>query len=167
MSVIYIEKLNEASVRVSSDDFGVEQELSEYLSFRPKGYQFTPMYKAKVWDGVVRMYSVHTKLLPRGLADYVAKFAEDNGYEIKRIGLDDDEPVPTLEEVQSFIDSLNLHTGGRKISMRDYQIDAVHQALVRKRMIVLSPTGCLDGEEELELRVSDSDYEKLRSRGLV
>ena len=25
--------------------------------------------------------------------------------------------------------------------MRDYQIEAVHQALVRKRMIVLSPTG--------------------------
>lgn len=141
MSVIYIEKLNEASVRVSSDDFGVEQELSEYLSFRPKGYQFTPKYKERIWDGVVRMYSVHTKLLPRGLADYVAKFAEDNGYEIKRIDLDDDEPAPTLEEVQSFIAGLNLHSGGRKISMRDYQIEAVHQALVRKRMIVLSPTG--------------------------
>lgn len=41
MTTIYCEKLNEATLRVYSDDFGIEQELSEHFTFFVPGYADT------------------------------------------------------------------------------------------------------------------------------
>lgn len=140
MSTIYIEKINESTLRVTSDDFGIEQELNEYLSFRPEGYQFMPSYRNKIWDGFARMFDLGRKTLAYGLVEYVYKFAEERGYKVNLIGEMNTGIDVSTEEISAFIDGLNLHTGGKKISLRDYQIDAVVQSIRRGRMIALSPT---------------------------
>jgi len=136
---ILIQKLNEATLRITSEDFGVEQEINDFFSFKVPGHQFMPLFKAKVWDGYARLYDVHRKTLPFGLIDYVKKFANDNQYPVVVEGVDEPEEYD-LEDIVRFIDGLNIHTGGRKIKLRDYQIDAVHRAINKERMLALSPT---------------------------
>jgi hypothetical protein len=47
MTKIFIEKINEATLKVTSDDFGVEQELCDFFTFDVPGAKFMPTYKAK------------------------------------------------------------------------------------------------------------------------
>lgn len=136
---LLIQRLNEATLRVTSEDLGKEQELCDFFTFYAPNYQFTPSFKAKVWDGKIRLYDIHRKTVPFGLLDYIEKFATDNEYSITKEGFDSKKEV-SLEEISSFIDSLNIHTRGEKIRLRDYQIDAIHKAINKERMLALSPT---------------------------
>lgn len=139
MSEISVEKLNESILRITSNDFGAEQELCDFFTFDVPGARFMPSFKARIWDGKARMYDIHRKHLPYGLLDYVRKFASDNEYTLNEINLNGENEV-SIEDVVRFIDSLNIHSRGKKITMRDYQIDAVHKAINRERMLALSPT---------------------------
>lgn len=137
---IYIEKLNESTLRVYSNDFGIEAELADYFSFYAPGYKFAPTYRAKVWDGKVRLYDQYKKTLPYGLLEYVNLYAETNNYNVSvQPNIIPEEHI-TLEEVKEFASSLNIHSKGKKIELRDYQLDAVHRALNKKRLLALSPT---------------------------
>lgn len=141
MTTIYCEKLNEATLRVYSDDFGIEQELSEHFTFFVPGYKFMPLYRNKVWDGKARLYDIHRKTISSGLYEYVYKFAKDNGYSLNTAeGVYPSQEKITREEVVKFAESLNLHTRGQKLELRDYQIDAIYQAINRERILALSPT---------------------------
>ena len=79
MTLIKVEKLDEAFIRVYSDN-GTEQELSEFFKFPVPGAKFMPKYKAKMWDGYARLYNLQTKKLYAGLLDYVKEFAKRNNY---------------------------------------------------------------------------------------
>ena len=141
MSRIFVEKLNESTLRITSDDFGIEQELDDFFKFRPAGYQFMPTFRNKVWDGWARLYSIHKKHLPYGLLPYLQQFAKNNDYKVE---IKDDLYQPeqiTTEEITEYVTSLNLHTGGRKIGLRDYQLEAVSKALNKGRCITRVPTG--------------------------
>jgi hypothetical protein len=52
---VSIEKLDEVYVRVFSDA-GVEQELSDFFTYEYPGARFTPQFRARLWDGKVRLY---------------------------------------------------------------------------------------------------------------
>jgi hypothetical protein len=52
--IIKVEKINEVYMKLISDA-GTLQEVSEFFSFRPNGYQFNPKFKARVWDGYIRL----------------------------------------------------------------------------------------------------------------
>lgn len=141
MTTIYCEKLNEATLRVYSDDFGAEQELSEHFTFFVPGYKFMPMFRNKIWDGKARLYDIHRKTISSGLYEYIHKFAKDNGYTLKTAdGVYPTSEKITRDEVIKFAESLNLHTRGKKLELRDYQIDAIYQAINRERILALSPT---------------------------
>jgi superfamily II DNA or RNA helicase len=140
MSLV-ITKLNEATLQVTSDDFGIEQELCDFFTFPVPGHQFMPTFKAKIWDGRAKLYDIHRKTLPVGLLEYAQKFAKDNEYEC-RLSFDEvhSDSKVSLEEVRNFIECLNIHTKGKKIELRDYQVDAIHRAINKERMLALSPT---------------------------
>ena len=136
---IRIEKHNEVFLRIFSDP-SIEQELSDFFKFRVPGYQYTPKFKNKLWDGWNRLYNLHTKTLYVGLLDYVIEFAKRNKYEFT---IADEIISPTnitRDEVVEFANSLNLHGKGKPITIYDYQIDAVYNALHNNRSLILSPT---------------------------
>lgn len=139
--MITIEKISEAQLRVYSDDFGIEQELSNHFEFYMPGYRFTPQYRAKLWDGKVRLYDVYRKTLPNGLLEYVQSYARKMGY---NVNLQDEIRTPyeniSLKQLQRFIEALDIHTRGKPIDLRDYQVDAIYQAINREKMLALSPT---------------------------
>ena len=79
-SKIIIRNVNEAYVGIVCED-GVAYELRENFTFQVPGYQFTPQYKARLWDGKIRLFDIRTKQLYRGLVPYIAKFCEERNYE--------------------------------------------------------------------------------------
>lgn len=137
--MISIEKINEVHLRVYTEQ-GIAQELSEYFTFEVPGAKFTPAYKAKIWDGKIRLYDLHRKTLYVGLLDYLLAFADRNNYEVKYINQVSNKDPITIEEVKEYAEWLNLHGRGEPIEIRDYQLDAVHKALSDKRTLLLSPT---------------------------
>ncbi len=66
MSVINIEKLNEVFIRCYADP-SIEQELSQFFTYEYPGARFTPQYRARLWDGKVRLYDAFRKTLYNGL----------------------------------------------------------------------------------------------------
>ena len=73
---ISITKKDEVYLRVNCER-SIAKELSEFFSFKVPNYQYTPAYKNTVWDGLIRLYNVHTQTLYIGLLDYLVQFANE------------------------------------------------------------------------------------------
>lgn len=137
--MIKIEKINHVHLRIYSDP-GVAQELSEFFTFEMPGARFTPQFRARLWDGKIRMFDIHRKTLYVGLLKYVADFADRNGYEIELIGDWPKTEEISSEEIADFAEWLNPCSRGEPITIYDYQIEAVRHALTAERTLLLSPT---------------------------
>jgi len=134
--IIKIEKLDEVYVRVFSDA-SIEQEIVDFFTYEYPGARFTPQFRARLWDGKVRLYDAIRKTLYLGLVNYVEYFAEQNGYQIEYVNeVLKTDPI-TSQDVEQYLKTLELP---EKIEIRDYQIDAISHALADHRILLLSPT---------------------------
>mgnify|MGYP001585716613 CR=1 FL=1 len=135
MESIKIYKINEVFMRFDTDH-GVKHELNEYFAFRPPGYQFNPRYKARVWDGYIRMYRPMENRLYLGLIPYIKKFCADRGYELTI----DDEVV-----VENKVDDDYGYWLAERLKVpytpHDYQNEYVVHAIRDNRAVLSSPTG--------------------------
>ncbi|CAB4170686.1 SSL2 DNA or RNA helicases of superfamily II [uncultured Caudovirales phage] len=130
---IIISNKDEVFVRVSCSE-GAAQEIREYFTFQVPGYQFTPQYKAKLWDGKIRLFDSRTRQIYRGLVPNIIKFCEERDYDWEYDNELYDEEL-SLAEAEQFIKSLNI-----PLEPRDYQIDAFVHAIRSRRALLLSPT---------------------------
>jgi superfamily II DNA or RNA helicase len=122
-------------------DRSVSQEISDFFTFKVPGYQFMPAYRNKMWDGNIRLFNTHDKRLYAGLADYLAKFAQDRGYPFEASKKSDyPQSIINREEVENYLQSLSLVAAGKAIKPHDHQIDAISHALSEHRCLLLSPT---------------------------
>ena len=137
--MINIEKINDVHLRVYTDD-GIAQELSQFFTFEMPGARFTPQYRAKIWDGKIRMFDLHRKTLYVGLLKYLLNFAERNGYTVNFLNDVVQHTDIDLEQLKQFLTWLNLYGRGKPIEIYDYQIHAIHHALEQERCLLLSPT---------------------------
>jgi len=133
--MITVNKKNEVYLKIDTDP-STEQELSDFFTFEVPGARFMPLYKNRMWDGKVRLFSQYTKELYLGLLPYVKEFANTLEYDLK-INIPD---IGEKVNVESFTKLLKLQSGGKDIQIRDYQIDAVRHALRHSRTLLLSPT---------------------------
>jgi len=137
--IVNIEKLDEVYVRIFSDP-SIEQELADFFTYEYPGARFTPQYKARLWDGKVRLYDQIRKTLYVGLVSYVEEFCIRNGYEVEfKTPIHKTNNI-TSDIVEQFAKSLNPYGRGKPIEIRDYQLDAVQSALDKERTLLLSPT---------------------------
>ena len=131
---IILHKKNEAFIQFECDR-SVAQELSEYFTFFVPGYQFTPAYKQKIWDGKIRLANLRDFSIYHGLVPYIEKFCSERVYELEV----DDNILTTenfsLVEAVDFCRSLVL-----PFEPRDYQIQSFVHAIRNKRLLLLSPT---------------------------
>jgi len=134
MEVVTVEPLNAVHMKVTADA-GTRQEIMNYFSFKPPGYQFTPAYKNRMWDGYIRLYQPMRPTLYVGLLGYLRKFCDDRGYELN---MEDnsysEEPVPD-DYGYEIAKEINC-----KFTPRDYQNDYVVNAIKYNRSLSLSPT---------------------------
>jgi hypothetical protein len=140
---VYVEQVDDVNIRIFSED-GIERELSNFFTFEIPGAKFMPAYKARLWDGKIRMYDLQRKTLYAGLYNYVRDFCERNEYTLIPTRNEHYKPLKinsyTNEQVGEFADSLELTARGKPIEIRDYQIDAIQNCLNSNRSLLLSPT---------------------------
>jgi len=136
---ITIEKVNHVNLRVFSDP-SVEQELSDFFTYEYPGAKFTPQYRARLWDGKVRMYDMYRKSLYVGLLRYVQEFAARNKYELEYVNDVVTTTEITPEQVMDYAKWLEPMGHGNPIEIRDYQVEAVTEAIRNERILLLSPT---------------------------
>lgn len=140
---IYVEQVDDVNIRVFSEA-GIEQELSNFFTFEVPGAKFMPAYKARLWDGKIRLYDIHRKTLYAGLKNYVREFANRNGYQFIPAKNADYTPLKddtfTYDEVEEYAYSLELCARGEPIDIRDYQIEAITKCMNEHRALLLSPT---------------------------
>ena len=127
-------------------DPGIANELSDFFSFFVPGYKFMPAFKNRIWDGKIRLFNAQSCELPVGLFSYVQEFAQQRKYVVEvehdaYYGRPDSVNDVDLGELATFVEDLNLTSRGNKIAPREYQIEAMVEAIHRKRAILLSPTG--------------------------
>jgi superfamily II DNA or RNA helicase len=136
MTDVTISKKDEVYLRIDADP-AILLEMNDFFTFAVPGAQFTPTYRAKLWDGKIRLLSLFTKELYVGLAQYVKEFCKSNNYTLtsKLPSYADD-----VEKVKEFISTLNYHSNGKPIDIRDYQEEAVLETVRRGRTLLLSPT---------------------------
>ncbi len=134
MSDLILHKKNEAFIGFECDK-GIAQELSDYFTFFVPGYQFTPAYKSRIWDGKIRLANLRTFTIYHGLIPYIEKFCVERNYSLEIA----DAIKLTQEfsgvEALEFVKGLNLPH-----ELREYQWKCFLQAVRNKRQLILSPT---------------------------
>ena len=140
MADIELSKKDEAYLKVRCEP-SIGQELNDHFSFDVPGAKFHPLYKSRMWDGKVRLYSMFTQELYVGLKSYLERFCEERDYVIDYSKYVEENDAVTYDIVRKFCEDLNVGSKGKPIQIRDYQFDAVFQAIKDGRRLLLSPTG--------------------------
>jgi superfamily II DNA or RNA helicase len=139
MSEILVAKVNEVYIKIFCPDH-VSEEIYQYFTFMAPDHEWSPSFKARHWDGKIRLFNKKTKQLYSGLIRYLISFAVERKYKIefeKNLGLMNNF---SLEEAKEYIDSLKITSRGKLLEARDYQITGLAKAIRYKRMLMLSPT---------------------------
>lgn len=157
---IQIEKVDEVYMKIIADP-GILQELSEFFSFRPNNYQFNPRYKARVWDGYIRLMTPFKPFLYIGLLDDLKTFCETREYELEHNpDFDPEENVP-----DNYGYELAEQYGTDQFDLHDYQNDYLVNAIRRKRSLSLSPTS--SGKSYIQYLLAQHYYRVYRHRVLL
>lgn len=139
MADLIVSKVSDVYCKIDGE-VGALRELVDYFTFRVPGCEFMPAYRAKMWDGNIRLYNPQTRLLYAGLIPYLDKFSMGE-YDIQYDeGINIHHDVD-LEDIERMAKKLNPHSQGKKIGHREYQLDALHFAISNDRALLLSPTG--------------------------
>ena len=157
--LVRIERINAVYMKISADS-GTLMEISDHFSFRPEGYQFSPKYKARVWDGIIRLFQPMKPKLYVGLYPHLKKFCDDRGYILQapdEIGVDD--YFDDYYAVQ-LANEINC-----KFTPRDYQNDYVVNALRKRRSLSLSPTS--SGKSLIIYLIQQHYYQAFGHRTLI
>jgi superfamily II DNA or RNA helicase len=140
MADIILSKKDEVYLKVKCEP-SIGQELNDHFSFDVPGAKFHPLYRSRMWDGKVRLYSMFTQELYVGLKSYLEHFCKERDYTIDYSNYIEQADAVTYDQIKDFCISLQLASKGEPIEVRDYQIDAVYQAIHDGRRLLLSPTG--------------------------
>lgn len=136
---ILIQRKNHVYLKVQCEP-SIAQEISDHFTFDVPGAKFNPLFRNKMWDGKIRLYSMMTKELYTGLLPYLEHFCEVNNYTIDYSQYIRTSDSITMTILKEFVDSLNLSLPNNE-TIRDYQLDAILCAITDGRRLLLSPTG--------------------------
>ena len=128
MADIVLSKKDEVYLRVKCEP-SLGQELNDHFAFDVPGAKFHPLYKSRMWDGKVRLYSMFTQELYVGLKEYLEKFCDERDYTIDYSNYVQESDAVTYDIVRKFCEDLNIGSKGKPIEIRDYQVDAVFQSI--------------------------------------
>ena len=136
---ITIRKKNEVYVTVKTEPH-ISQELSDLFTFDVPGAKFMPQYRSKYWDGKIRLFSPATGEVYGGLVDKIVNWARKSEYSLE---FEDNKHYGTPFEQNDIISREGVKSYMTKISRhkpRNYQVDAVYDALKYNRKLLVSPT---------------------------
>ena len=111
-------------------------ELSDQLTFYADNYKWHPKYKARMWDGKIRLLNNLSATVYGGLAQRIKKFCDARGYTLT---FDNELVYDSVSEYEltEFIKTLNIP---EKYQIRDYQFKAILKCIRSGRRTLVSPT---------------------------
>ena len=135
-----ISKKNEVFIRLQDVEPSSAAELNDFFTFEVPGFKYMPAYKNRMWDGKIRLYNIVTGEIYMGLLPYIEEYLQNNGekYELEDGLRNQRDIAPSV--VRGFARSLRPTLNGRRIKIRDYQIDAIAHAIAANRSLLISPT---------------------------
>ena len=74
-----ISKKNEVYLILDDITDSTRKELAEYFTFEVPGFKFMPMYRNRMWDGKIRLFSPGTGEIYVGLLEHIKNFCQNNG----------------------------------------------------------------------------------------
>ena len=139
MADLTIQKVNEVYLKIETEPH-IEYELRDRFTFEVPNKKFMPQYRSKYWDGYVHLFNMKTKRIYVGLLDKIVAFCENAGYSYQFTNnkfygppFEVNEMI-SMEGVKDYMKSITTFTP------RDYQIEAVYDALRYNRKLIISPT---------------------------
>ena len=135
-----ISKKNEVYLRLINVEPSIAAELNDFFTFEVPGFKYMPAYRSKIWDGKIRLYNIVTGEIYVGLLPYIEEYLNNNGegYEFAD-GITSKRDV-ARSVVQGFVRGLRPTLNGKRIEVRDYQLDAIAHAIATNRSLLISPT---------------------------
>ena len=135
-----ISKNNEVNIKILDVEPSVAAELNDFFTFEVPGFKYMPAYRSKMWDGKIRLYNIVTGEIYMGLLPYIEEYLKERGvnYELQD-GLASKRDV-ARSVVQGFVRGLRPTLNGKRIEVRDYQLDAIAHAITTNRSLLISPT---------------------------
>jgi superfamily II DNA or RNA helicase len=139
MAELNIIKKNEVYAHIVCEKH-ISKELHEHFSFMVPGYQFVPAYKNRIWNGKIYLYHLNTSQIYIGLLPYLEAFCNERNYTYEYENNLDTEDEFSLYHAKKFIESLDIHSNGNSIEVREHQLDAFIHAMQKRRALLVSPT---------------------------
>ena len=139
MSHLRIQKINEVYLKIETEPH-VEYELRDRFTFEVESAKFMPQYRKRHWNGEIHLFDMRNKRIYVGLLDKIVAFCEQLGYTYEFIdnkfyGLPFEvNEMISMEGVKDYMASIT------SFRPRDYQVEAVHDALRYNRKLLISPT---------------------------
>ena len=111
----------------------VHTQLDKALSYRVKTARFSPKFKAKQWDGIIRLYRRNMgQSFYSGLLSFVLPILEENKIPFQKV----DERVRPTQNLPHLV-----FTPPPNYEERDYQQFTIHRSVERTRGILKMATG--------------------------
>ena len=139
MADLKIQKVNEVYLQIQTEPH-IEYELRDRFTFEVPNKKFMPQYRSRYWDGFVHLFNIKTKRIYVGLLDKIVAFCEKSGYTYE---FENNKFYGLPFEVNDFVSHGGVKDYMKSITSfkpRDYQIDAVYDALRYNRKLLISPT---------------------------
>jgi superfamily II DNA or RNA helicase len=115
--------------------------LSEHFARYVKGYNFAPKYKARLWDGKIRLFHFQDGKIYVGLIHELLDYLKGEGYSVKIDPLVKEcFNAEYGDDLDDFLENHVMSAHGSKIDLHDYQIKTVKTFLTQKRKLIKSPT---------------------------
>ena len=140
MADVTIEKVNEVYLRITTEPH-IEYELRDRFTFEVPNKKFMPQYRSRHWDGFVHLFNMKTKRIYVGLLDKIIAFCENAGYTYQFLNNKFYGPPFEVNEMISEEGVKDYMSSITHFEPRDYQVDAVYDALRYNRKLLISPTG--------------------------
>ena len=135
---IYIEKTNASKVKLYITDEGISRDIYEFFMYDKPGFKKNKWTR---WDGRVRLFSQSSGSFPYGCIPMLHKLAKERGWKLE---LDErfKEDIVKVEkdELEDWVKSLDLVSGGNKIEPYEYQFEALYLAVKYSRLCILAAT---------------------------
>jgi superfamily II DNA or RNA helicase len=139
MADITVKKLDEVYLKIDCEP-SLAKELSLFFTFKVPGAEFSPQYRKRYWDGLIRLFNIRTGKIYVGLLPYLKAFAKERGYTMAYDNAIEATNEFSLHEAQEYVKSLKIQSKGQPLEARDYQIASFVYGIRDKRMLLLSPT---------------------------
>tara|TARA_B100000686_G_scaffold314161_1_gene360017 strand:+ start:263 stop:1744 length:1482 start_codon:yes stop_codon:yes gene_type:complete len=137
--MIVVGKFNETFMQISCERH-IAYELNEYFSFKVPNVQFHPKFKAKLWDGKIRLFNINTGKMYLGLYSYLKEWAEKHEYPIQSDIVEVTRNNTDYDSAYKYMLDLKPMAKGENISARTYQIESFAHCIRQERALLLSPT---------------------------